>query len=168
MTLKDLDWLEEHLGSGPALEVVPKTETVDTFRIWSPSQFMTWSEPEGSHLLLPAYLTRGELTALIGQGGLGKSRLALFLAVSHILGRDWCGLQTAGGPCTWLMLGNENGIGRVKTDLSGMMLDLGETERAAVEEHLRVLAVDGDSDLCLSDLRAFGRLQRTIAEHKPG
>ena len=71
----------------PDVSNVPErvADDLKPLNVWRPSQFLSWHEPPGSHFLLPAYLSRGELTTLIGQGGVGKTRLSLWLAVCQIL-----------------------------------------------------------------------------------
>ena len=140
------------------------------FNIWKPSQFLSYVEPEGSNLLLPAYLTRGELTTLIGQPGLGKTRLALWLAICQITGRSWCGLDVHPDPVKWLFIGDENSISRWKMDIERMFSILTREEIALVEEHLRLpaLAAPGDGDIWLGDTLTQKRLALTIAQEHPG
>jgi hypothetical protein len=57
----------------PEIRSVPEADEsplIKPINLWKPSQFLGWSEPPGNHLLQPAYLTKGGLTSLIGQGGL--------------------------------------------------------------------------------------------------
>ena len=91
ITIRSIGWTDP-----PEPEAV--TPPLCPYTIWRPSQFLDWKEPPGSHLLLPAYLSKGQLTTLIGLGGLGKTRLALYLAICQILGRPWCGIETGGEP----------------------------------------------------------------------
>jgi hypothetical protein len=151
----------------------PPVETpapIKPLNIWRPSQFLNWVEPPGSHLLLPAYLTRNELTTLIGQGGLGKTRLALWLAICQILGRLWCGLETIGEPVKWLFLGDENGIARLKEDLQRMFSILTPKEIARVDEFLRLPALLDleDCDVWLGDATTQARIATTIEQEQPG
>jgi hypothetical protein len=148
----------------------PMTAELKPFNIWRPSQFIDWTELPGSHILQPAYLTRGELTTMIGQGGLGKSRLALFQAICQILGRPWCGLEVYGQPQTWLFLGDENSIARFKEDLGRMFSVLNPTEIARVDEFLRLPAIQDldDSDLCLRDPFVQARMSLTVKKENPG
>jgi hypothetical protein len=132
MSAIDLTEFETQIAPANGEESAP----IKPLNIWRPSQFLAWVEPPGSHLLLPAYLTKGELTTLIGQGGLGKSRLALWLAICQILGRPWCGIQTGGDPMKWLFLSDENGIARIKEDLEGMFSTLLSPEITRVDEFI--------------------------------
>jgi hypothetical protein len=121
-------------------------------------------------LLLPAYLSKGQLTTLIGLGGLGKTRLALYLAICQILGRPWCGIETGGEPAKWLFLGDENGIGRLQTDLRGMFSVLAKDEIARVDEFLRLHALleTDDYDIWLGDATTQARIATTIEQQQPG
>lgn len=138
--------------------------------LWRPSQFLEWQEPAGIHLLLPAYITLGSLTTLIGQGGLGKSRLALWLAICQILRRLWCGLETAGEPAKWVFLGDENSIARWKEDLTRMFSVLSPEERAQLDSHLLLPAADkpGDVDCWMGDDATVARISATLEHAKPG
>lgn len=143
---------------------------VKPLAIWSPSQFLAWTEPVGRHLLKPAYLSKSSLSTLIGQGGLGKSRLALWLAICQILGRKWCGLETGGEPQKWLFLGDENSVGRLKEDLAKMFSALTESEIVRVEQFLRLQAVGDvdDADVWLGDVETHARIAATIKQESPG
>jgi RecA-family ATPase len=138
--------------------------------IWRPSRFLQWTEPPDSHLLLPAYVSKGELTSFIGQGGLGKTRLALWLAIDQILQRPWCGLDTGGEPQKWLLLGDENSVIRYKTDLERILSNLTEGERKKVDEFLRLQAIldADDADLNLGDRKTLERVRLTIESLIPG
>jgi hypothetical protein len=155
-------------------QIAPKNDeesaAIKPLKIWRPSQFIEWTEPPGSHLLLPAYLTKGALTSMIGQGGVGKSRLALWQAICQILRREWCGLQTGGDPVKWLFLGDENSVARLKHDLERMLSTLTTEQIARVEEFLRLPAlieVD-DYDVWLGDPLTQARVAKTIETEKPG
>lgn len=143
---------------------------IKPLNIWRPSQFLEWVEPPGSHLLLPARLTKGELTTLIGQGGLGKTRLALWLAICQILGRLWCGLETGGDLVKWLFLGDENSIARLKEDLRRVFSTLTPKESARVDEFLRLPALVemDDCDVWLGDPVTQARIAATLETEKPG
>jgi hypothetical protein len=96
--------------------------------------------------------------------------LALWLAICQILGRPWCGLETAGEPVKWLLLSDENSIARLQEDLRGMFSTLTPKEIARVEEFLRLLALLDmeDYDLWLGDLTTQARIAATIEQEQPG
>jgi hypothetical protein len=141
----------------------------DIYTLWKPSQFLDYVEPPDIHILGPGYLTRGELTALIGQAGIGKSRLSLWLAICQILGRDWCGIPTIGPAKKWLLLGNENTCLRYKTDLQAILHGLTQNERNLIEQNLIIQAVITDNDrmVAFETLGAQLRFERTIKSALP-
>ena len=137
--------------------------------LWTPDQFINYISPTGWALLGDGYLERGEITSLVGVGGLGKTRLALRLALALITGREWCGLSTHGAPIRVIMLSTENGLRRWKTDLGKMLAPLTDAEREIANQHLLIMAlVPGEeTDLNLGDPAAVARLVATLREHKP-
>jgi len=149
---------------------LPKRRLESPFTIWKPSQFLTYVEPAGTHLILPAYMSKGSTDALIGQPGLGKSRLALWKAICQILGRPWCGLETSPEPVKWLFLGDENSISRWKEDLTHMFSILDAQEISKVDEFLRLPATHtaDDNDFWLGDVRTQARMAATIEAEAPG
>jgi hypothetical protein len=162
----DFPIIETQIASATGEKAAP----IKPLNIWKPSQFLDWVEPPGSHLLLPAYLTKGELTTLIGQGGLGKTRLALWLAICQILGRPWCGLESGGEPMKWLFLSDENSIARLKEDLQRMFSTLAPGETARVDEFLRLPALveTDDCDVWLGDTLTQARVASTLEAERPG
>lgn len=146
------------------------TPAIRPLNLWRPSQFLEWQEPAGNHLLLPAFLTKGSLTTLIGQGGLGKSRLALGLAICQILGHKWCGIETHSEPVKWVFLGDENSVARWKDDLTRMFSLLSPEDRAIVDEFLLLPAgIEADDcDVWMSDPATIARIALTIQQTSPG
>jgi len=151
-------------------EAKQDSATVKPFTIWTPSQFLEWKAPTNTCLLGDSLINRGEFTSFLGIGGLGKSRLTLWLAICQITGREWCGLPVHGDPVVWLFLAPENGILRWQADLRGMLGTLNEGERAKVEKFLRgyAMTLDEDGDLCLSNSTACARLAATLSTVAPG
>ena len=143
---------------------------VQPFTVWTPAQFAAYQADLSALLLGDGYLERGEWTALVGIGGLGKTRLALWLSICQITGRDWCGLKTHGDPQKTVFLSSENGVRRWKADLEKILATLTEFERSVVEKRLRILALtpDDDGDLCLGNPDTLARLRATLNAEDPG
>jgi len=156
------------LGGGTGVQPATPT-TGKPFTLWSPSQCMSYQPPVGSILLDNGYLVRGEMTSFLGIGGLGKTRMALWLAVCQILGRDWCDLPSHGAGVTWLFLSTESGLSRWKNDLSLMMGGLSNGDQSLVDAHLRVLALVPGEDgyINFGSLDSSARLAATLQQVKP-
>jgi len=139
------------------------------FTVWKPSQFLEYTPPADSVIVGDSILERGKWTSLVGIGGLGKTRWALFLAICQIVGRDCCDLGVSGRPLRWLILSTENGLRRWKSDLSTMFSTLSNSERAAVESHLRIMALtnDEDGDLNAGNPAAMAALAATLKTQAP-
>lgn len=140
------------------------------FTMWRLSDFLAYIFPADAVILGDSIIERGKWTSIVGIGGLGKTRLSLWLAICQILALEWCGLETHGKPLRWLLLSTENGIKRWKTDLTAMVAGFTEQQRAIIQEHLLILALtdDEDGDLNTGDPDAMDRLVATLREYKPG
>lgn len=143
---------------------------IQPYALWSPSQIMEYTADPSACLLGDGFVERAEWTSLIGIGGLGKTRLALWLSVAQITGREWCGLPTRGDPQKYVFFSTENGVRRWKHDLGCIFATLTDDERALVESNLRIQALtpDDDGDLCLGNLETISRLNVTLALAEPG
>lgn len=141
-----------------------------TLTLWKPSQFIAYKVDPSSILLGDGYLEKGDWTSLVGIGGLGKTRLALWLAICQITGREWCGLMVSGEPQKTLILSTETGIRRWKFDLERFFANLTDAERGTVDEKLLILALTSDEggDLNLGNPEAISQLMNTLADTAPG
>lgn len=139
--------------------------------IWSPQDFFDYKPDPSDILLGDGYLAKGMMTSFIGPGGIGKSRMSLWLCICQIAGRDWCGIPTSGGPQKCLYLSTENGPRRWKKDLEKLFVALpNDRERDLVRENLHVLALIPEDvvNLELGDPVSFGRMAKTLNEYQPG
>ena len=163
--------LAKLFGEAPDVANPHQPALEDEIELWQPPEFRTWEEEPGHHLLLPAFVSKGEVTACIGQGGVGKSRLfGLWLPICQITGRQWCGLATGGEPQKWVVFGDENSILRIKGDLAHMYAGLSEEEQAKVDKFLWVQTVRHmkSADMSLGDPAMQARLARAIERVGPG
>jgi len=137
-----------------------------TLSLRSPLEILKMEFDPADLLLANGYLVKGSPLTILGQGGLGKSRFTLQLAVASILGRDFLGWKTSGAEVKWLFLQTENGCRRLKDDLSKMMAGLSEAELAKVDANLRLHTIEHDEDTFVSlgsDL-SRERVQQTIKD----
>lgn len=139
------------------------------FTLWRPSQFLAYTPPADAVIVGDSLIERGKWSSLMGIGGLGKTRLMMFLAFCQILGRLWCGLTVHGKPLRWLILSTENGLRRWKTDLAAMLQPLTPAEREAIDAHLVIMAMtdDEDCELNAGSLESMGRLAVTLRAETP-
>ena len=133
------------------------------FALWRVSDFAKHVVDPDVDVLGKAVLRAGNLTVLIGQGGLGKSSWALALATAQITRqRSFCGLPLASGVKRWLFIGGENGIIRWKDDLFTVCSSLSTEDQSRVEDQLIVAATFADEDPNLTILESAPRLTDTI------
>ena len=152
------------VAAGPAAAV---KRPCTAFTVWPPSGFLAYVPPQGVDFLADGLLRRGELCLLAGQGGLGKSRLSLWLACCQITGGDWCGLATVGEPAKWLFVGNENSVLRWQTDLAAMRKNFTPAQWEAIEAHLRLVALVEPTDGIMVLSESADRLAATLDAEKP-
>ena len=127
------------------------------------------SDQKNFIILGEGYLIKGELTILLGPGGIGKSRLSLQMALCQITGREWCEIPMSDEPLRWLFIGNENSIYRLKNDLSIMLSQFSKKERELIDEYLAIQVPNTieDSFLSLESQSAKGRIQLTLDKFGP-
>lgn len=130
---------------------------------------MSHKDDPNACLLGDGILESGEWTSFVGLGGLGKTRLALWMSICLITGREWLGFKAGQKRPKVTILSGENGIRRWKKDLGVMMTALSDSERAEVDEKLLILAsIPGmDVDLCPTNPSTATRLETTLSTAQP-
>lgn len=86
------------------------------------------------------------LCSILGQGGTGKSRFAMQLAIFQILGREFAGFPTHQEPLRHLLIGTENSIHRQQGELRKMISKFTPEEKALIHEHLFFHVVESLDD----------------------
>ena len=106
--------------------------------------------------------------SMVGQGGVGKSRISLNLARNNVLGLPFCGLPT-GARKKWLFIGNENSVLRWQRDIRAMSAGLTPQETALLSSNIFLHCIDTPDDafICLADDTIKAKWQQTIAGIKP-
>ena len=114
------------------------------------------------------FFTLGQIQAIFGQGGLGKSRIALNLARNNVLGFPFLGHPT-GQPLCHLFMGNENDIHRWKKDMTCMSKGLGQNQIDALSANIHVTTLERpeDSIITLAAPDAKERWSQTISSVNP-
>ena len=119
-----------------------------------PYSTRAWDEL-GRMLLAPPEIVWGGFAlggscVIFGQGGLGKSRLALNLARNQVLGIPFAGLPTAPRPLRHLLMGSENSIHRLQNDVRKMNAGLDPEQVAKLGAHIRLATLEGPEDTHIS------------------
>lgn len=147
---------------------------MDSFTVWTFNQFREWKPPVDSSILSEngesqPLITNGMAAAILGAGGIGKSRLALCLAIAQITGQQFCGMRTHGPPRDWLFIGNENSKTRIKSDLEAMTACLDSVDLDLLQEHLSIQVQESVDDciLDLTDESGRRKWRSTLAEYRP-
>lgn len=111
----------------------------------------------------------GQVQTLFGQGGLGKSRIALNIARNQVLGLPFLDQPTGDAPLRHLFVGSENDIHRWQWDMRAMSRGLEGAALARLEEHIRVTTLENAEDcyINLGDERAVAKWRETLRAWPP-
>jgi len=110
--------------------------TPKPFTVLSGSRLRTVPVPEKVDILGDGVISLGQLTTIIGQGGTGKSRVTMQIAISQILGWSMAGLKTHPTPLKHLLIGTENSIYRQKSEYQKMTHSLTPEQRERVDANM--------------------------------
>ena len=124
--------LEQALAS-----IKPESDKSPAGAIIGVPEILAYVPSPDEYRLGDGFLGRGSINAMCGPPNVGKTRLAIHLAVTHLAGRPWLGLPTRGHKAKWLFIGSENSRARLKCDLVNLIASLTATEREAVNAGLR-------------------------------
>lgn len=155
---------EKQVGLDAALQHVEETYTTR-----DPFEILSDESEEPPEIWGGLTLQRSQLMEVIGQSGLGKSRLILNLAINQILGRPFAGLPVYDQPLTWLFFGNENSFYRYRYDLRKMISILNGEEQAKLRGRIWLPTVEnpGDSYISFADDKNIEKFKATIRLRKP-
>jgi len=149
-------WVEEN-------QPAPKPYSV---KRWSEVHDLTLPPRE---CFLGSVYCRGQLQALVAQGGLGKSRLSLCLARHQVLRQDFAGFPVGSRPYRWLFIGNENSTHRLQEDVRRMTKGLSAAEQGLLNDHIFLHTLDSFEDalITIGDPHTIQRWSDTLAAYKP-
>jgi hypothetical protein len=106
------------------------------FTVLNGAQLRQATVPPKISILGDGAIALGQLTTLIGQGGTGKSRVAMQIAISQILGWTFAGMATHPEPLKHLLIGTENSIHRQKSEYLKMTSQLNPEQTTLVDTFL--------------------------------
>ena len=150
-----------------------QAETSEAAEIVRPFSTRNWGEL--IRMTLPAlvnvwgWFMLGALAVIFGQGGLGKSRVALNIARNQVLGLPFAGLPTHPEPLRHLFMGSENSIHRLQHDARMMSRGLTAEQVALLDSNIRMATLEGpeDSYISLASPVNIERWRMTLEEYRP-
>lgn len=159
--------LRPSAAMGDAQETTLKPYTVE-----NPFEIIAYVDDPSDNWLGDHLLFRGSGgLAILGEGGLGKSRLVLQLAYCAVLGLPFLGIETRMRGKRWLFIQSENGPSRLKVDHSAMLAQFVRTEgdKDSVRECIRSINIKGDDDgyQLFSDASNVARIEAAIGSFMP-
>jgi AAA domain len=120
--------------------------TFKPLTIRTPREILEMRFDPNDRLLANGYLTKGNSLALVGAGGIGKSRVVMQMAIACILGNAFLGWETNARGQKWLILQTENSNRRLQTDLSRILKRSTPSELLTLDQNLRIHTLENDDD----------------------
>lgn len=147
----------------------PTPVNFDELSTRSPEELVRMQFSDQDLILKNAIMSKKQGLTILGPGGVGKSRLAMQLAICVILKRDFLGLETSCPDSTWLFLQAENGNRRLNHDLTAMQKSMSRRERKKVDEQIMFHTLEHELDerLQLSDPENSKAIARLIKNRQP-
>jgi hypothetical protein len=143
------------------------------FTTWTLDKFQDYQPPVDSGILENGLgdilIDEGTDIGIVGPPGVGKSRLALQLAIAQITGSVWAGLPTRWPARRWLYVGNENSIRRQRMDLLAMAEPLNDKAQDLLRENL-FMHVQGERDdhvISMGNETAVNKWELTLKHIQP-
>ena len=150
------------------LETALDEPTPEGLTIRTPDEILAMQFDDGDIMLADRMLAESETLALLGIGGLGKSRMLLQLAAAQIMGKPFLKLTTHGKPRKWLIIQTENSNRRLHEDLNWLKKWCGD-DWPLVQANLVIHTIEKEEDslIQMEDIEAVARLEKLIDEVKP-
>lgn len=134
----------------------------------SPDEILNMQFDDSDCILGDRLLAKAQSLVIAGQGGAGKSRLAIQLAVSCITGHDFVGIKTHNPNLRWLILQVENSNRRLHHDLQALRTWCNGTwDKVQANMMLHTVETDTDNFVALENSENFWRVSRTINDFNP-
>lgn len=111
----------------------------------------------------------GQVQCVVGQGGLGKSRLSLNMVRNQVLQIPFADMPTGNRPLRHLLMGSENSIYRLQYDTRRMLRGLTDEECTRLDEFIELATIEAPHDayISLGSESNLVRWQKTIEHCKP-
>ncbi len=140
----------EPIGAGAAGNE-SAVRTPPTMR--KPSEICAMTFDDSDMILGDWLLAEGQSLTILGEGGLGKSKLLLQLIACQMMRAPFLGIQTHGAPRKWVIFQTENSNRRLQYDLNQVRGWLGPDWWELLDEclYIHTLETDEDGDMCLEE-----------------
>ncbi len=134
----------------------------------SPDELLAMLFDDSDKILGDRLLAKGQPLVIAGQGGTGKSRLALQIVAAIITGRKCFDFETSGSELRWLILQTENTNRRLQQDLSRLKNWLGyDWQRFAQQVVFHTVENDDDGFVSLDAPDNQVAIQQAIESANP-
>ena len=135
----------------------------------SPNELLAMSFPESDVYLADGVIAKGQVAAIIGPGGVGKSTLATQLSISLVLGVPFLGMPVGTSDRKCLVLQTENSNRRLSAQFQKQLSIFEEAQTKRIDECLRIHTIEhtGDSSLRLSRSANANAVAKTVHEFAP-
>lgn len=163
----DIEILRKAVGSPDKSTPTQQAPRLLTLR--SPDEILNMEFDDSDRILGDRLLMKGQNATLCGASSVGKSRLALQLAVASITGREFLAFETRGENLKWLFIQAENSNRRLQFDLAKLRAWIGEHDWPVVNERLIIHTLETDYDGFLNLDNEANRLSisKMIQDTKP-
>lgn len=128
----------------------PDNSNSDRLTLRTPDEILAMTFDDSDRILGDRILASGQSLVIGGQGGIGKSRLLLQMAVACRAGLPFIGFETRGQELKWLILQAENSNRRLNDDLAKLRLWIGPNHWPQVNAGLIIHTLEKDLDGFLS------------------
>lgn len=147
----------------------PDNSNSDRLTLRRPDEILAMTFDDSDRILGDRILASGQSLVISGQGGIGKSRLLLQMAVACLGGLPFIGFETRGQELKWLILQAENSNRRLKDDLAALRLWIGPDHWPQVNAGLTIHTLESDLDgfLSVSSPKAQLAIKAAVESTKP-
>jgi hypothetical protein len=138
------------------------------FSFRTPNEILAMTFDDSDRILGDRLLSKGQSLTLLGEGGIGKSRLGFQMIACQQAGRKFLIFETWGRNMRWLVLQAENANRRLRDDMERLHAWLG-ADWPSFANNVMVHTLETDSDGLLSLEFRENQLRTTqaIQAHKP-